>query len=114
MDAPMNPIQGEDISHWRYRLELRCGPPDRSTRTQRLAWALRRCADRLDGGCSLRLTYHTTPRLSHDVLLQCLRGGLNNVVALVKSELQRMTEERVLRREFPELYAESSPDRHLS
>lgn len=107
----MQHTQGGGTGHWRYDLTAQSQLPARPTRAQRLAWALRRWADRVDGGTSLRLTWHSRPKLTRAVVLQCLDAGLDNTSQLMASELQHIPEEHTLRREYPELYAHAETSR---
>lgn len=90
---------------WRHRLEAsdRCmsGAPLRS----RLAWWLRRQADRLDAGRSVRLHHQTTPALPPEEVAACISTGLEHANRLLGEYAHKAACEQSMQRTMPELYA---------
>lgn len=104
MERAMHTALGHGTGYYKYQLSLRSEPSAHPTLTQRLAWLLRRWADRLDGGWSLSFNYYTEPELSRARLANCLNCGLDKTGELVKSELESTITDDFMRRQHPSLY----------
>lgn len=71
---------------------------------QRLAFALRRLAQRIDGLAEFVLVIDTSPRLATDQLAMCIERGFKAMEEAVVQEVRSEAIELAMRRYAPHLY----------
>lgn len=95
---------------WKHRLEAtdHCRPG--ASLRSRLAWWLRRQADRLDAGRSVRLHHQTTPTLPPEEVAICITRGLEHANRLLGEFAHKAACEQSMQRTMPELFARQAED----
>lgn len=97
---------------WKHRIEAtdhyRLGSGLRS----RFAWWLRRFADKLDQGRSVRINVQTQPRLSRADTAACIMRGLDHTNRLAGELAQQAACEQAMRKTCSELFDTNHPADH--
>lgn len=100
------PIAIRQAYRWKFRVLTRAhhGKGWR----QRLAWLLRRAAQRVDGLGEFVLAIDSTPRLSAEQLAVCIERGFKAMEQAVELEVRAEAHEVAMRRAAPHLYEDAS------
>ncbi|MGS2743881.1 hypothetical protein ACU6TU_09815 [Halomonas sp. LS-001] len=106
--SPENTNTSATTVHWGAKVVVRDAAPHKPTLKQRLAWFLRKKADKLDDGISLSLQYHTLPMISKEVAVECLHTGFTHSRFLMESMAHQAACEDLMKDRSPELFKEES------
>lgn len=74
---------------------------------ERLAGALRKLAQRIDGRLSLGIYIEATPEIGPDRRIACVMHGLAAMEAALDDEARAAAAEIVMRADYPQLYEHS-------
>lgn len=96
---------------WRCTLSVSEGAEASASWKTRLAWRLRRLADRLDyRGRTIRLDCQTTPEVAREDIDDCLGKGFIMAQGLITELTQQAACEAVMRDAKAELFEEAASD----
>lgn len=92
---------------WRCTFSVNEGAEESASWKERVAWQLRKFADRLDGGGrTLKIDCDVTPAVSEDEINTCLGKGFAVTQSLLTQLAQQAACEDVMRDAKAELFAE--------
>jgi len=98
--------------NFRYVFAFRQSPGDRKCWREKIAWLLRKLADRLDRRESFALKFESDPHVPLDYRNSCVEQGMQLAFELMTESVKYKSMDQHLEAEFPHLW--QAPEKNSS